>query len=194
MIQEKTYITLEYDKILNILKQHLASEVGQEFAQKLRPAATLKEAETLQEQTWEAESIYTRTGRTPITGFPDVRELVGRMHASLFLSTRELLAIAQAMRAAREAKDVLQTGDENSLLCNLANRLTSHRSVEEEIARCILAEDEISDNASAELNRTSIPGVFACGNSFKVYDLVDWVSRDSELAGRAAAEYLGAGR
>jgi NADPH-dependent 2,4-dienoyl-CoA reductase/sulfur reductase-like enzyme len=48
--------------------------------------------------------------------------------------------------------------------------------------------------ASAELNRTSIPGVFACGNSFKVYDLVDWVSRDSELAGRAAAEYLGAGR
>ncbi len=153
MIQEKTYITLEYDKILNILKQHLASEVGQEFAQKLRPAATLKEAETLQEQTWEAESIYTRTGRTPITGFPDVRELVGRMHASLFLSTREFLAIAQAMRAAREAKDVLQTGDENSLLCNLANRLTSHRSVEEEIARCILAEDEISDNASAELNR-----------------------------------------
>ena len=153
MIQEKTYTTLEYDKILSILKQHLASEVGLEFALKLRPATALKEAETLQEQTWEAESIYTRTGRTPISGFPDVRELVGRMHASLFLSTRELLAIAQAMRAAREAKDVLQTGDENSLLCNLANRLTSHRSVEEEVARCILAEDEISDNASAELNR-----------------------------------------
>jgi dsDNA-specific endonuclease/ATPase MutS2 len=69
------------------------------------------------------------------------------------LEHTELLAIAQAMRAAREAKDVLQTGDENSLLCNLANRLTSHRSVEEEVARCILAEDEISDNASAELNR-----------------------------------------
>ncbi len=153
MIQEKTYITLEYDKIRSILKQHLASEVGQEFAEKLRPAETLKDAELLQEQTWEAESIYTRTGRTPITGFPDVRELVGRMHAALFLSTRELLSIAQAMRASREAKEILQTGDENSLLCNLANRLSSHRSVEEEVARCILAEDEISDNASPELNR-----------------------------------------
>ena len=65
MIQEKTYTTLEYDKILSILKQHLACEVGLEFALKLRPATTLKEAETLQEQTWEAESIYTRTGRTP---------------------------------------------------------------------------------------------------------------------------------
>ncbi|MEA4870794.1 MAG: endonuclease MutS2 [Christensenella sp.] len=153
MIQEKTFVTLEFDKILQLLKQHLASEIGLEFADKLRPAVSLKEAETLQEQTWEAESIYTRTGRTPITGFPDVREMVGRMHAALFLSTRELLSITAAMRASREAKEILQAGDENSLLCNLANRLTSHRSVEEEVARCILGEDEIADNASPELGR-----------------------------------------
>ncbi len=43
---------------------------------------------------------------------------------------------------------------------------------------------------SAEVNKTSIPGLFVCGNSYKVYDLVDWVSKDSELAGRQAAEYL----
>ena len=153
MILEKTFVTLEYDKILSILKQHLASDVGREFAEKLRPVTALKEAEILQEQTLEAESIYTRTGRTPVSGFPDVRELVGRMHASLFLSTRELLAIAQAMRASREAKEVLQAGEDNSLLCNLANRLSSHRSVEEEISRCIPGEDEISDNASPELSR-----------------------------------------
>lgn len=41
-----------------------------------------------------------------------------------------------------------------------------------------------------DLNRTSLPGVFVCGNAFKVYDLVDWVTRDSQLAGRLAAEYL----
>ncbi len=46
---------------------------------------------------------------------------------------------------------------------------------------------------AGEVNLTSIPGVFACGNAFKVYDLADWVTRDSELAGRMAAEYLGAG-
>jgi len=44
---------------------------------------------------------------------------------------------------------------------------------------------------SAELNKTSIPGIFVCGNSFKVYDLVDWVTRDSLTAGKLAAEYLG---
>lgn len=43
---------------------------------------------------------------------------------------------------------------------------------------------------SKEVNMTSIPGIFVCGNSFKVYDLVDFVTRDSELAGKAAAEYI----
>jgi NADPH-dependent 2,4-dienoyl-CoA reductase/sulfur reductase-like enzyme len=43
---------------------------------------------------------------------------------------------------------------------------------------------------SDELNKTSIPGLFVCGNSYKVYDIVDSVSHDSEMAGRQAAEYL----
>jgi len=43
---------------------------------------------------------------------------------------------------------------------------------------------------SEELNKTSIPGIFVCGNSFKVYDLVDSVTRDSEIAGQLAAEYI----
>lgn len=41
-----------------------------------------------------------------------------------------------------------------------------------------------------ELNKTSIDGLFVCGNAFKVYDLADSVSRDSIEAGRQAAEYL----
>jgi DNA-binding LacI/PurR family transcriptional regulator len=43
---------------------------------------------------------------------------------------------------------------------------------------------------SRELNTTSIEGVFVCGNSYQVYDVVDSVSRDSEQAGRQAAAYL----
>ncbi len=43
---------------------------------------------------------------------------------------------------------------------------------------------------SKEVNSTSIPGIFVCGNSFKVYDYVDSVTRDSELAGQAAAAYI----
>jgi len=45
---------------------------------------------------------------------------------------------------------------------------------------------------SSDLNYTSIPGLFVCGNAFRVYDIVDSVTRDSIAAGRQAAEYLAA--
>lgn len=44
-----------------------------------------------------------------------------------------------------------------------------------------------------DLNYTSVPGLFVCGNAFRVYDIVDSVTRDSIIAGRQAAEYLAAG-
>ncbi|MBN1857209.1 MAG: FAD-dependent oxidoreductase [Dehalococcoidia bacterium] len=45
---------------------------------------------------------------------------------------------------------------------------------------------------SSDLNYTSVPGLFVCGNAFQVYDVVDSVTRDSLVAGRQAAEYLAA--
>ena len=68
----------------------------------------------------------------------------------------------------------------------------------------LIPENELLEMAGAEIDRktntpvapgvnlTSLPGVFACGNACKVYDLAAWVTRDSELAGKMAAEYLGA--
>jgi len=43
---------------------------------------------------------------------------------------------------------------------------------------------------SNQLNTTSIPGIFACGNAYKIYDVVDTVTHDSEIAGKMAADYL----
>ena len=66
----------------------------------------------------------------------------------------------------------------------------------------LLPENELSRQAGVEIDpRTngpvvwenrecSIPGVFACGNVLHVHDLVDYVSAESEQAGRAAAAYL----
>jgi len=55
----------------------------------------------------------------------------------------------------------------------------------------VILDKETNCPVSGEINRTSIPGLFACGNSFKVYDIVDWVTRDSVLAGQMAGNYLG---
>ena len=49
----------------------------------------------------------------------------------------------------------------------------------------------IPENELMEMAGTpSIPGLFVCGNASKIYDLVDSATRDSEKAGKMAAEYL----
>ncbi len=65
----------------------------------------------------------------------------------------------------------------------------------------LIPENELTKKAGAEIDpktrgpkvtpemATTLPGVFAAGNVVRVYDLVDWVSRDAEIAGRHAAAY-----
>ena len=51
--------------------------------------------------------------------------------------------------------------------------------------------DRITNGAVVDQNRqTSTEGIFACGNVLHVHDLVDYVSEEAEIAGRAAAEYI----
>ena len=66
----------------------------------------------------------------------------------------------------------------------------------------LIPENELSKNANVPLSKgtrgavvfdnreTEKEGVFACGNVLHVHDLVDFVSEESELAGRAAADYI----
>ena len=41
-----------------------------------------------------------------------------------------------------------------------------------------------------ERRETSVDGIFACGNVLQVHDLVDFVSEESEIAGKSAADYI----
>jgi len=70
----------------------------------------------------------------------------------------------------------------------------------------LIPENELSKKAGVELDpatsgpvvdecmHTSVDGIFACGNVVSVFDLVDWVTRTAEAAGRSAAEYVLEGR
>ena len=51
--------------------------------------------------------------------------------------------------------------------------------------------DRITSGAVVDGNReTEIEGIFACGNVLHVHDLVDYVSEESAIAGRAAAKHI----
>lgn len=54
-----------------------------------------------------------------------------------------------------------------------------------------IALDRVTGGASVNGEReTEIEGIFACGNVLHVHDLVDYVSEESAIAGRAAAKYI----
>lgn len=69
----------------------------------------------------------------------------------------------------------------------------------------LIPENELSRGAGVSLDpatggalvnerrETGIPGIFACGNVLHVHDLVDYVSEEADLAGRAAAAYVQSG-
>lgn len=66
----------------------------------------------------------------------------------------------------------------------------------------LIPENELTRGASVPIDRatngaevnqrreTGVPGVYACGNALHVHDLVDYVSEESAVAGRAAAEQV----
>lgn len=66
----------------------------------------------------------------------------------------------------------------------------------------LIPENELSKSAGIELHNitggpivnesmeTSVEGIFACGNVVHVHDLVDWVTEESQKAGRSAAKYI----
>lgn len=66
---------------------------------------------------------------------------------------------------------------------------------ENEVARSAgVALDERSNGTiTDECMQTSVPGVFSCGNSHAVMDLVDFVSAQGELAGKNAAAFCTGG-
>ena len=66
----------------------------------------------------------------------------------------------------------------------------------------LIPENELSKDVGVELDRvtngpvvdeyreTLQPGIFACGNVLQVHDLVDYVTEESQIAGKGAADYI----
>ena len=63
---------------------------------------------------------------------------------------------------------------------------------ENELSRAagVLLDPDTSGPVVDQNRETTVPGIFACGNVLHVHDLVDHVSREAELAGQAAADFV----
>ncbi len=149
---EKTLKTLEFDKIRAILAEIAPTDGAKERASALTPSDDTVEIRRRMTRTTDAKRLAQIKGMPAFSGVYDVGDALERAEKDAVLSPRELLQIAALLRAARVLQDYSRgERDFTTVLDEIFERLIPDRALEERIARSILAEDMIADEASPAL-------------------------------------------
>lgn len=154
-MNQKALKVLEYDKIIQLLAEQATSDAGKKRCLELVPMTDKQLITDAQAQTADALSRIYRKGSISFGGLKDPGfqmkrlEIGGCLNAAELLSICTLLEITRRAKAySRENRDDLPADSLDVLFAGL-EPLTP---LLEEIRRCILAEDEISDDASPALH------------------------------------------
>ena len=147
---EKSMLTLELPRVLELLASCAVTDEGKERALSLRPMTDLDDVRRAQEETTAAVKLLVLRGTPGFAGIHPVAASLQRADMGGSLNTRELLEIAAVLRAARNAGDY-GAGEEKSPISHLFRALTPNKFLEETITNSIVGEDELADSASPEL-------------------------------------------
>lgn len=151
-MNNKALKTLEYNKITDRLASHASSEPGIKLCRKLQPMMDMDEINSALKQTSDAVSRIFRHGSISFAGLKDIRPLTKALEVGSALGMSELLDICSLLKVAAGARRYGVSEDEAAdSLSGLFNVIYDIADVRREIERCILSEDEIADDASAEL-------------------------------------------
>lgn len=151
-MNNKALKTLEYNKITDRLASHASSEPGIKLCRELQPMMDMDEINSALKQTSDAVSRIFRHGGISFAGLKDIRPLTKALEVGSALGMSELLDICSLLKVAAGARRYGVSEDETAdSLSGLFNVIYDIADVRREIERCILSEDEIADDASAEL-------------------------------------------
>ena len=145
----KSLTTLEYDKIIDRLVSFAASDKAKERLKKLVPMTDIHDINAALSETSDALSRVYAKGAVSFSGVHDVGASVKRLEIGSSLNTVELLHISSLLTAAARVKNYYE--DTTDSLTGYFHALEPLTPLNTEIKRCILSEDEISDDASANL-------------------------------------------
>lgn len=155
-MNQKTLTKLEYDKIINLLETQASSETGKNRCRSLKPMVDLEEINIAQEQTAAAFSRIVKKGRLSFSGCYPVEDSMMRLEVGGTLSIPELLRICKLCEVANRAKSYGRHDTVDELadcLDGYFEQISPLTPLANEIRRCIIDEDEVSDDASSTLRQ-----------------------------------------
>ena len=152
-MNQKTFQTLEFNKILNMLKGYTQNEKVQERILNLAPETDLNRVKRMQQETTEAAGVLLRRGSAPGFTVSDVSGAGMRTGRGGAMTMHELLSLSTAMSTARRLKAYIEEDkpSEGTNLRALSDALENLKQVENEINEKIISEDEMADGASPAL-------------------------------------------
>lgn len=163
-MNQKAFHTLEYDKIIETLTGFADSPQAKERCRQLLPMTDPGEIRAAQQQTADALSRIFKKGSLSFSGIHPVGASLKRLEIGGILSIPEFLQISSLLETAKRVKTYGRAERDDAAsdsLTALFDGIEPLTPLNEELKRCILSEDEISDDASPTLRsiRRSIGGM-----------------------------------
>ena len=164
-MNQKALKTLEYHKIISQLTEYAGSAPGKLLCKNLMPATDYEAIVQAQTETTDAVSRIRLKGSLSFSGVRDIRDSLKRLEIGSALSIPELLSVSSLLTAAARARAYGRHEESEEFpddsLDGMFRALEPLTPVNTEIKRCILSEDEVSDDASPGLRqvRRSMRGI-----------------------------------
>lgn len=155
-MNQKTLNKLEFNKIIELLIEHASSPGGKNACKQLKPMTDLAKIQMAQDQTAAAFTRLIKKGRLSFSGCYAVSDSLKRLEIGSSLTAPELLRISKLLKVAARVKSYGRhdTVDEMADCLDIYfEALSPLTPLSTEIDRCILNEDEISDDASPKLKQ-----------------------------------------
>lgn len=153
-MNQKTLTKLEYHKIIAMLEEQASSFRGKQLCRRLKPMTDLERIDTAQEQTAAAFTRIVKKGRISFSDAFPVEESMKRLEIGAALGSGELLRICKVLKTTARAKAYGRHDTQDDLadcLDAYFEQLEPLTLLSNEIERCIISEEEISDDASSAL-------------------------------------------
>ena len=148
-MNNKSLSTLEYNKIISRLVSFACSDGAKQILHKLEPMTDIDKINTALDYTNDALTRVYQKGSVDFSRIKDIRGSIARLKVGSSLNALELLNISMLLECAANIKGYYeQRADSIQPLIDMLDPVTLLNNA---IKKCIISEDEISDDASANL-------------------------------------------
>jgi DNA mismatch repair protein MutS2 len=154
-MNQKALKTLEYHKIIAQLAEYASSDSGKALCRNLVPSTDYHEIVRSQSETTDAATRVRQKGGISFGGVKDIRPSIKRLDVGSSLGIVEILSISSLLTASARAKAYGRHEDSelpDDSLEEFFRMLEPLTPVNTEIKRCIISEEEVSDDASPGLH------------------------------------------